>query len=200
MRYKVVVNCGNGTLSTQGAESYGKTGINANVHRVSVRGNTGIPIVDWAYSFMNQPYIWGSATPTGKDMDHQSDRYIGADCADLVVAAARKAGHNISYGGSHNLSPLDMRRDTVFISREPELSSEGIYQKNGKEVVIDKDNVRIGDVVLYNRHVGILTKDLPPIGILSSNDLIIHTLFKEPMEEPISQAYSGPFSIVRFNK
>jgi len=196
MRYKVVVNYGNGKLSTPGAESYGKTGINDNVHRISVRGNTGIPIVDWAYSFMNQPYIWGSATPTGKDKDHQSDRYIGADCADLVVAAARKAGHNISYGGSHNISPNDLRRDTEFISEKPELNNDGIYRENGKKVEIDEDNVRIGDVVLYNRHVGILTQDLPPIGFLSSNDMIIHTLFKEPMEEPISQAYSPPFSIV----
>ena len=200
MRFKAQVKYGNKSISTPGAESYGKIGIKDNVHRISVKGNTGNPIIDWAYSFMNQPYIWGSATPTGKSKDHQSEKYIGADCADLVVAAARKAGHNIEYGGSHNISPLNKRRDTEFISREPGLYTDGAYRKGKELVVIGPGNVKVGDIVLYNRHVGILSKDLPPKGILSENDLIIHTLFKEPIEEPISQAYSPPFSIVRFNK
>jgi len=200
MRFKAKISYNSKMVSSPGAESYGKTGIKENVPRISVRGNTGIPIVDWGYSFMNQPYIWGSESPTGKDENHQSERYIGADCADLVVAAARKAGHKIKYGGSHNLSPNDARRDTEFISREPVLYTDGVYRKNGKPVKINQENVKIGDIVLYNRHVGILTKDLSPVGILSSKDLVLHTLFKEPMEEPISQAYSPKFSIVRFNK
>ncbi len=200
MRFKIDVKYGRHKLSTPGKKSYGKTGIKDDVHRISMRGNTGIPIIDWGYSFMNQPYIWGSASPTRKDKDHQSEKHIGADCADLVVAAARKAGHKISYGGSHNISPNDVRKDTIFISRRPKSHTDGIYRKNKKQIKIGKDNVRLGDIVLWKGHVGILSKDRPPVGYLSSNDLVLHTLFKEPAEEPISEIYKPKFSIVRFNK
>jgi hypothetical protein len=201
MRYKVSVNYGAYHVSSPGKESYGKTGINGDVHRISVRGATGVPIVDWGYSFMNLPYIWGSESPTGKPRDHQSERYIGADCADYVVAAARRAGFDLKYGGSHNLSPQDSRKYTKYVSKSPELRRDGYYYSGGKKVTVGKGGVRPGDIVLFTkRHVGILARDLPPMGYLSADDTILHAFFKEPAEEPISTAYHSGFSIVRLVK
>ncbi len=166
-----------------------------------MRGTTGVDIVDWAYSFMNLPYIWGSETPTGRQEDHQSERYIGADCADYVVAAARRAGHPLKYGGSHNFSPNDSRKYTKYISRLPELHLDGYYYENDKKVKIGEGGVRPGDIVLFTRrHVGILARDFPPRGYLTSQDTILHAFFKEPAEEPISTAYHSDFSIVRLVK
>ncbi|MBN2209108.1 MAG: hypothetical protein JW759_07415 [Candidatus Coatesbacteria bacterium] len=200
MRFMVKVVHGGSVVSSPGAGACDKTGIKDCVHRISVRGDTGIPIIDWAYSFMNQPYIWGSASPTGRDEDHQAERYIGADCADFVVAAARRAGHKVSYGGTFSLSPDDARRETRFVCRKPTLGPDDIYYSGGEKVRIADDSVHLGDLVLYNRHVGILSKDLPPMECLSANDLIIHTLFREPREQAISEAYGSEFSIVRFIK
>lgn len=196
MRFKVSVTVRGRTLSSPGAESCGISGIAGAVHRISVRGCTGIPIVDWGYAFMNQPYIWGSASPTRRDEDHQAENFIGADCADFVVAAARRAGHRISYGSTFDLPPS--HGDTEFVSRSPQRGAGGVYVEAGIPVEIAQDAVHLGDLVLFERHVGILTTDNPPFGVLSENDLILHTLFREPIEEPIAQAFAPPFSVVRF--
>ena len=94
----------------------------------------------------------------------------------------------------------DPRKYTEFVVKNPRIGADGIYSENGQKVRIGEGSVRIGDLLLYNRHLGILTKDLPPVGYLSANDLMFHTFFKEPMEEPIGTAYPGNFSIVRLKR
>lgn len=200
MRFKVEFRVNGKTFSSPGAESNEKSGISDKVHRISVKGNTGVEIIDWAYSFINLPYIWGSASINGKDSGHQSERYLGADCADFVVAAARKAGYKISYGGTFSLSPGNASRDTEYVVNKPTLGRDGFYRKNGKQILFGPGMVCIGDLVLYNRHVGILCQDNKPEGFLDSGDMVIHTLWKEPRAEPVSEAYSGPFSIIRFRE
>jgi hypothetical protein len=49
----------------------------------------GDDFLGWVTSFFNVPYLFGSA---GKGARSQAERYIGADCADLLVAAMRRAG------------------------------------------------------------------------------------------------------------
>ena len=84
--------------------------------------------------------------------------------------------------------------------RKPKLGPDDVYYSGGEKVRIANDSVHLGDLVLYSSHVGILSKDLPPVGCLSANDVIVHTLYREPCERAISEAYSSEFSIVRFVK
>lgn len=198
MRFKASVSLGDMTVSSPGAGAYSRSGIKDSVHRISVRGNTGVALIDWAYSFMNLPYIWGSETPTGRQSDHQSERFIGADCADFIVAAARRAGYKMRYGGSHNLSPSDPAGYTVDIAKQPRLGRDGVYRDGDKKIIFGPGGALPGDIVFFKRrHVGILVKDTPPMGFLSPNDSMLHALWKEPREDPISGSYPPPFSIVR---
>jgi len=50
---------------------------------------SGDDFLGWLSSFYNVPYLFGSA---GKGARNQAERYIGADCADILVAALRRAG------------------------------------------------------------------------------------------------------------
>jgi hypothetical protein len=49
----------------------------------------GDDFLGWLTSFYNVPYLFGSA---GKGAKNQAEQYIGADCADILVAALRRAG------------------------------------------------------------------------------------------------------------
>src|SRR5262249_12697008 len=52
-------------------------------------------------SFFNVPYLFGSA---GKGARAQAERYLGADCADILVAAIRRAGRrDLEYTSVGNL-------------------------------------------------------------------------------------------------
>jgi hypothetical protein len=50
---------------------------------------SGNDFLGWLSSFYNVPYLFGSA---GKGKKNQAEQYIGADCADILVAALRRAG------------------------------------------------------------------------------------------------------------
>lgn len=71
-----------------GAEARRRGGISEDVFRYTVRG--GDDVFGWLTTFFNVPYVFGSA---GVGVRSQAERYIGADCADVIVAALRRAGH-----------------------------------------------------------------------------------------------------------
>jgi hypothetical protein len=54
----------------------------------------GDDFIGWLTSFFNVPYLFGSA---GKGARAQAERYYGADCADVLVAALRRAGASLEY-------------------------------------------------------------------------------------------------------
>jgi hypothetical protein len=58
---------------------------------------------------------------------------------------------------------------------------------HGKPVVIGKAGVHIGDLLLFHGHVGALLEDREPRGVLDINDIMIHTFWAPPAEEPISK-------------
>jgi hypothetical protein len=74
--------------STAGEETAPSGQISDEVFRYSIRRDD--TFLGWLTSFFNVPYLFGSA---GKGVRAQAERYIGADCADVLVAALRRSGH-----------------------------------------------------------------------------------------------------------
>ncbi len=79
---------GGASRRSPGAEGAGRGGVGEDVFRYTIRG--GDDVFGWLTSFFNVPYVFGSA---GVGARAQAERYIGADCADVIVAALRRAGH-----------------------------------------------------------------------------------------------------------
>jgi hypothetical protein len=92
MRLAATVRAAGVELSTPGAEDAPDGLISDRVFRYSFRSDDGL--VGWLTSFLNVPYLFGSA---GKGSRNQAERYLGADCADVIVAALRRAGHPLEY-------------------------------------------------------------------------------------------------------
>jgi cell wall-associated NlpC family hydrolase len=194
MRFKVEVSYHGQRVASGSAEKVAKDG-EIHAHRVSVRGNTGNDLLDWACTLFNLPYIWGSASVTKKDRDHQAEKYLGADCADFVVCAARHAGYNVPYRGSQYLKPY-----TLPIAKPDSLSLKGDYLLREQTIPVDEGNpkaVHLGDLVLWPNHVAMFAGDNGN-GILDEKDEVVQILYHEPARLPIQEALAGPFAVVRF--
>jgi hypothetical protein len=197
MRYKVEFIQNGKKLETAGKESKDLQGIKNNVHRISFRKDNSY--LGWLTSLFNLPYIYGSSGKTNED--HQTERYIGADCADLIIAAYRKLGNNIPYtytGGLFDYADKIIDEKNLFTDGEN-------YYNNQKLLKYGKD-VKIGDLIIFGRwHTGAIAEDRSnPKGkykgkadsILNKYDLMIHTLFDVP--EKINIDGYGGFSILRW--
>lgn len=82
-------------LRPEGAASVASAGLAAaarakevdRVFRYSVR--RGDDLVGWLTAYFGVPYVFGSA---GVGARSQAERFVGTDCADLIVAGLRRAG------------------------------------------------------------------------------------------------------------
>lgn len=199
MRFQLEVRSGDRVLTTPGLKPGKGTGLDSGTLRV-----TYLPVLDaWLpnlFALVNSPYMWGN-------LAHHADDQLASDCADFIVAAWRRAGHLVPYTNSWGL------RDRKYTNpaHSPTISGvdgEGFYlDKQGRRIKLARDQVHIGDVVLWKRHVGVLLKDWcgssdPTVqcegnGYLDSRDLVIHTLFAPPKVEGIGRAYGTPLQILR---
>lgn len=100
--------------ATPDADDAPRGEIDPAVFRYSVRSSDGL--FGWLTSYFNVPYVFGSA---GVGARSQAERRLGADCADLIVAALRRAGRgDLAYSSVGGLvrslervvGPLEVRR------------------------------------------------------------------------------------------
>jgi hypothetical protein len=87
MRLAATVRAGGRSASTPGAADRDGPGISDKVFRYTYR--SGDDFLGWLTSWFNVPYLFGSA---GHREKAQAERYVGADCADVLVGALRRAG------------------------------------------------------------------------------------------------------------
>ena len=190
MRYQLAVTQGDRTLMTPGPEARrgrGSGGLTDAVMRVSIRRNDSY--LGFLTEMYGQPYVWASAGLS--DASHQSERLEGSDCADLMVYGARRMGKHVAYtwtGGLPNITKL------IASGTRDE---HGVYRDgSGKALPYTQE----GDLVLFPRHVGALAADKGEKGVLDDQDLMLHTLFDSPKEQPIKDSgYAQyPVEIRRF--
>ncbi len=200
MRYRVMAEFGDWMLATPGADAAGKGGTIEGVRRVTRLGGTGEPIVDHALGLANLPYIWGSAHVQGESVpaSHQSESFIGADCADLVVAAWRMAGLDADYSavvpmiGKYGPSELG----TLITSKDG-----AVFYEKSKRIPVGEGGVVVGAMVAWRfgegsrkGHAAVLVEDSgpdgKPNGYLDEHDLVLHAMWEPPVLEPISEVFS----------
>tara|TARA_B100000315_G_scaffold247644_1_gene276646 strand:- start:2703 stop:3806 length:1104 start_codon:yes stop_codon:yes gene_type:complete len=197
MRYKVEVRYNGKKISSPGKESTNSKGIEDKVHRISFRKDNSF--VGWLTSYFNLPYIYASSGKNNKE--HQTEKYIGSDCADLIVGAYRKTGRNIPYTYAAGLTKF---ADIIIDEKNLYTGSENYYNYN-KPLKFGSD-VKIGDLILFGKwHVGAIVEDKSnpnskykgaPDGLFNKYDMMVHTLFNTPVKESIGEFGGG--SILRW--
>lgn len=189
MRYKLTAITAAGVISTPGREARvgrGGGGLTAAVHRVTIRRDDSY--IGYLTELYGQPYIWASAGTTAAR--HQSERLEGSDCADFVVYGRRRQGKSLPYTWTGSLPEY-----TRLLSPRATARRDGVYLDGGGGPIPFPE---IGDLVLFPRHVGVLTKDRGTIGVLDHEDVMMHSYFASPREQAIGDSdYAATWIEVR---
>lgn len=162
-RFQVVVTKGTKIYRSEGVEENRERGISPKVFRISIRD--GIGYIGYLTSFFNVPGLFGS-------IPYQSANYIGADCADILIAAHGKWKKK-DVKTDYNVAMLVKRFKKVAKFR----LIKGVPDK---KIIWGKD-IRQGDFIAVRydnrkqfQHIGALYKDKNQNGILDKNDYVIH--------------------------
>ena len=178
MRFQLIARQGDRVIASPGAEARrgkGSGGLTDAVMRVTIRRDD--TYLGFLTELYGQPYVWASAGLS--DATHQSERLEGCDCADFVVYGARRMGARIAYTWTGGLPGVTK----LLAAGTP--SEDGIY-RDGHGVPIPF--TQVGDLILFPRHVGALAEDRGTIGVLDTKDLMMHSLFDSPQEQPIADS------------
>lgn len=206
IRYKAEVIADGKTLASPGAESVNDYGITADVHRVSIRMSDDF--LGWLSAYQLVPEVFGSA---GSGRGHQTDRFTGADCADVLVGALRRSGRtDLDYTNVAGLPAY-----TTVVAKPVKLDDHGMPEKEiggvkpGDLIRIDyagelaHDNGRDWD------HVAALWEDRSdpdgpqhggPDGKLDGWDLVIHMGHPRLVIEPLANQSPATIDVLRWRR
>jgi hypothetical protein len=157
-------------------------------------------LTSWTQARFNVPYVGGSSRRGKTDDSHQAIQGVGTDSLDLIVAGWRLAGHReVSFVGPFLLEPAHESRTTVQVTRgRPE--GEHFITPTGDQIAVGPDSVIPGDILRSSRQAGVFARDLPPMGVLSDNDMVVTALFEEPRLLSIRDSLAGPITVLRWNE
>lgn len=124
-------------------------GAGPDVHRVSRRGPSAHPLLSHLEAFRGVPWLYGS-------IGSQVQDYIGYDCADLVFAAARRAGLTTrsQFTNANNLCRTYLRPAGKLPAVRFDEALRPLDAKTGAAVGLrvgpGADDARPGDVVFFD--------------------------------------------------
>jgi cell wall-associated NlpC family hydrolase len=203
MRFRVAVRFNDITLASPGIETSTAGGALPGVRRVSRKGGTGIPGVDQAMAMANLPYIWASAALDGTKgaASHQAEQFIGADCADFVVAAWRRAGA-ASFGYRAVIPLMKAFKDSAHALPIAYAKKGFYYSGPDKAVQVGPWGAEPGAAIAWRfgpgrgkGHMALLVEDRGPggkaNGVLDEQDRVLHMRWNTPALAAIRDALPG---------
>lgn len=183
MRLAATICAGGRCLSTPDAKDAPDGLISERVFRYTVRSGDGF--IGWLTSFFNVPYLFGSA---GAGVRSQAERYLGADCADILVAALRRTGRrDMAYTSVAELVGR-LERIAGPVEVRPCAASESSCTALAQPPLRFDRDVRPGDLIALDYledggqlprawdHIVVLIEDRGPDGrpdgLLGADDLV----------------------------
>ena len=205
VRYKVELRLPSGAIAASpGAEATDAFGLLPSVHRVSVRG--GDDFMGWLSAYLLVPEVFGSA---GGGRNHQTERFTGADCADVMVGALRRTGRtDVPYASVASLTKYARVVAAPVVLDDvgqPARPVEGVAE--GDLIRIDYGGSLTGHTPRGWDHVAALWRDRSdpegpfrgaPDGRLDGFDLVIHMGHPRLVIEPLSEQSPATVDVLRW--
>lgn len=205
VRYKVEVELDGVRAASPGAEAVDTYGILPAVHRVSIR--RGDDFLGHLSAYLLVPEVFGSA---GGGRNHQTERFTGADCADVMIGAMRRMGRRLAYTNVAGL-PAYAR----MIAGATELDARGtpatpIAQVRAGDLIrIDYGGTLRGHTPRAFDHVAALWEDRSDPkgphggradGQLDGFDLVIHMGHPRLVIEPLAAQSPATIDVLRWRQ
>ncbi len=171
-----------------GIEQSDHRGLSPVVFRVSIRDGDGY--LGYVSSFTNVPGVFGSVI-------HQSENYIGVDCADVLVAAyARWKGRSMKTNYSV----------AMLVDALPNVTEFDVRRGNPNKEIRWETDVRPGDLLAVKYrgswtygHIGALHGDANGNGRLDRGDIVVHAGPAPLHYSPLRWgAFNGHVVVLRF--
>jgi hypothetical protein len=204
VRFKVEVELAGHTLASPGAEATDTFGALPSVHRLSVR--RGDDFLGWLSSYLLVPEVFGSA---GGGRNHQTERFTGADCADVLVGAIRRMGRtDLAYTNVASLPSY-----TRVVAGSTDLDEHGVPAhpitgvREGDLIRIDYGGALRNHTSRDWDHVAALWQDRSdpdgpfhggPDGQLDGFDLVIHMGHPRLRIEPLAAQAPATVDVLRW--
>lgn len=204
LRFKAEVELPDGrAVASPGADAVDTFGITAAVHRVSIRAADDF--VGWLTAYMMVPEVFGSA---GGGRNHQTERFDGADCADVMVGAIRRTGRGLDYTNVAGLPSY-----TTRVAQATDLDDHGMPARpitgvhRGDLIRIDYGGELRHHTPRDWDHVAALYEDRSdpagpfkggPDGQLDGFDLVIHMGHPHLVIEPLANQAPATIDVWRW--
>lgn len=198
--YAAIVTLADGSsASTPDRTAVDRLGLLPTVMRVSFRSDDSY--AGWLSTYFHVTSVFGSNGPTAAT--HQSDRYTGADCADVLVGAMRASGRReLAYG-----AVASIRDDAFARSAVLRIDEHGLRDASGAAVTLRWGHeLAPGDLVTIDYaddpgaalprdwdHIGALVAD-DGDGVLSPGDTLRHMGPAGLEDTPL--VHAGPMRVV----
>ncbi len=191
-------------VETPGAAATDTYGILPSVHRVSIRA--GDDFLGYLGAYLLVPEVFGSA---GGGAQHQTERYTGADCADVMVGALRKSGRrDVPYTNVASLPQYaTLVEEPVTLDAAGRAPRPLAAARVGDLIRIDYGGVLVGHTPRGWDHVAAWWQDRSdpagpgrggPDGLLDGFDLVIHMGHPRLVIEPLSLQSPATIDVLRW--
>ena len=205
LRFRALATLPDGrTLATAGADATDTAGALPSVHRVSVRAADDF--LGHLAGYLLVPEVFGSA---GAGRQHQTERFTGADCADVMVGALRRSGRtDVPY-----TSVAGLPRYAKIVEEQVALDEHGQparalgQAKVGDLIRIDYGGSLTGHTPRSWDHVAAFWRDRSdpagpwrgaPDGQLDGFDLVIHMGHPRLVVEPLAAQSPATIDVLRW--
>ncbi len=163
-------------------------------HRVTVSAGDGLLGAMQGYSGL--PYV---PLDAGRSpLEHAAERFIGGTILDFWIAASRRRGApEMEFFGWEQLADHGQ-----VVVEEMFLADDGTYYfTNDPLRPVTFDDVRVGDLISIEDHVGVLYQDRGPggagDGLLNSVDRLLGGYFEPLRDMPLGDAFVSGITVYR---
>lgn len=182
------------TLRTPDETTLDRQGLSATVMRVSYR--SGDDYLGWLSTYFHVTSVFGSNG--GTDATHQTDRYTGADCADVLIGGLRASGmRSVRYTSVAGIHEYAVARSGVLRVEE----DGSVRGPDGPVSLRWGGDLRPGDLVTIDYaedggnslprawdHIGALVADANGDGVLDGSDTLRHEGSRGLTDTPLRHA------------
>lgn len=206
IRYRAELRWGDRLLASPGVEATTRRGIDTRVHRVSIRRDDSQ--VGHLTAFLLVPEIFGSA---GRGRSHQTERYVGADCADVLTGGVREAGlRHIDYSNVARMTEY-ARRIAPVVAVDADGNADAPIEgvREGDIIRIDYGGALSGHTPRSFDHVAVLYEDRsrlpdgsfgPANGRLEGFDRVIHMGHPRLVVVPLADQSPALIDVLRWRE